>query len=126
MARSRSGSKEDTGKRYYSKPALADRYGVSSRTIDRWRSDGLFPAPDLVLPNGAPRWSDDTMELIRARTSDGRARAKARGVKFGRPTALTPHQRTEALQRLGNGEAQADVARTFNVSQATISRLAAA
>src|SRR5262245_56213490 len=45
-------------------------------------------------------------ELIRARTGDGRARAKARGVKFGRPTALTPHQRHEALQRLGNGEAQ--------------------
>jgi DNA invertase Pin-like site-specific DNA recombinase len=65
-------------------------------------------------------------ELIRARTGDGRARAKARGVRFGRPAVLTPHQRAEALQRLGNGEAQADVARSFNVSQATISRLAAA
>src|SRR5262249_34199576 len=31
-------------------------------------------------------------ELIRARTGDGRARAKARGVRFGRPAALTPHQ----------------------------------
>src|SRR5947208_14817806 len=65
-------------------------------------------------------------ELILARTSDGRARAKARGIKFGRPAALTPHQRAEALQRLAQGEAQADVARTFNVSQATVSRLAAA
>jgi DNA invertase Pin-like site-specific DNA recombinase len=64
-------------------------------------------------------------ELIRARTGDGRARAKARGVRFGRPNALTAHQRHEALQRLGNGDAQADVARTFNVSQATISRLQA-
>jgi DNA invertase Pin-like site-specific DNA recombinase len=64
-------------------------------------------------------------ELILARTGDGRARAKVRGVKFGRPTALTPHQRAEALQRLARGEAQADVARTFNVSQATISRLQA-
>ena len=63
-------------------------------------------------------------ELIRARTGDGRLRAKARGVKFGRPSALTAHQRAEALQRLANGDAQADVARTFNVSQATISRLA--
>jgi DNA invertase Pin-like site-specific DNA recombinase len=63
-------------------------------------------------------------ELILARTSDGRARAKARGVKFGRPAALTPHQRLEAVQRLANGEPQADVARTFNVSQATISRIA--
>jgi DNA invertase Pin-like site-specific DNA recombinase len=64
-------------------------------------------------------------ELILARTSDGRVRAKARGVRFGRPSALTAHQRHEALQRLARGEAQADVARTFNVSQATISRLAA-
>jgi DNA invertase Pin-like site-specific DNA recombinase len=65
-------------------------------------------------------------ELILTRTSDGRARAKARGVKFGRPSALTAHQRQEAIQRLAQGEAQADVARSFNVSQATISRLAAA
>ena len=65
-------------------------------------------------------------ELIRARTGDGRARAKARGVKFGRPTALTPHQRQEALKRLAHGEAQADLARSYGVSQATISRLAAA
>ena len=64
-------------------------------------------------------------ELIIARTGEGRTRAKDRGVKFGRPTALTPHQRQEAIQRLSNGEAQADVARSFNVSQATISRLAA-
>jgi DNA invertase Pin-like site-specific DNA recombinase len=64
-------------------------------------------------------------ELIIARTGEGRTRAKARGVKFGRPAALTPHQRREAMQRLANGEAQADVARSFNVSQATISRLAA-
>jgi len=39
------------------------------------------------------------------------------------PAALTPHQRQEALQRLAQGEVQADVARSYNVSQATISRL---
>src|SRR5262245_37067857 len=65
-------------------------------------------------------------ELILTRTGEGRARAKARGVRFGRPTALTPHQRQEALQRLTQGEAQADLARSYGVPQATISRLAAA
>ena len=65
-------------------------------------------------------------ELIRARTGDGRVRAKARGVRFGRPSVLTPHQRAEALQRLAQGEAQAELARSYGVSQATISRLAAA
>jgi DNA invertase Pin-like site-specific DNA recombinase len=64
-------------------------------------------------------------ELIRARTGEGRKRAKDRGVKFGRPRKLTPHQRQEALQRLAAGETQTDVARTFNVSHPTIGRLAA-
>jgi len=47
---------------YYSKPALARRYGVSPRSIDRWRSDGKFPKPGIILPSGQPRWGDDTIE----------------------------------------------------------------
>jgi DNA invertase Pin-like site-specific DNA recombinase len=63
-------------------------------------------------------------ELIRARTGEGRERAKARGVHMGRPPALTRHQREEAREALANGTAsQADLARRFNVSQSTISRL---
>jgi DNA invertase Pin-like site-specific DNA recombinase len=62
--------------------------------------------------------------LIAARTGEGRKRAKDRGVKFGRPRKMTPHQRQEALQRLAAGETQSDVARTFNLSASTISRLA--
>src|SRR5437763_16469382 len=37
-------------------------------------------------------------ELIIARTSEGRSRAKARGVRFGRAQALTAHRRQEAIQ----------------------------
>src|SRR6266550_2412187 len=62
-------------------------------------------------------------ELIRARTGEGRARAKANGVKFGRPRKLTAHQRQEAIARLSAGETQADVARTYNVDATTIGRL---
>ena len=61
--------------------------------------------------------------LIIARTGDGRVRAKARGVRFGRPPVVTVHQRQEAIQRLAEGATQADLARTYGVSQATISRL---
>jgi DNA invertase Pin-like site-specific DNA recombinase len=56
-------------------------------------------------------------ELILARTGDGRKRAKARGVRFGRPPALTAHQRQEAVQRLAEGATQADLARTYGVSR---------
>ena len=64
-------------------------------------------------------------ELIRARTSEGRERAKARGVKMGRPRKLTLHQQREATRRRDRGdETLAEVARSYNVSAATISRLA--
>lgn len=36
-------------------------------------------------------------ELIRARTDEGRARAKANGVRLGRKSALTHHQKLEAI-----------------------------
>ena len=61
--------------------------------------------------------------LIGARTGEGRERAKARGVRFGRPNKLTAHQRREAIERVSAGEAVADVARTFGVDRATMYRL---
>jgi len=65
-------------------------------------------------------------ELIRERTGEGRARAKARGVHMGRPSKLTRHQREEACTALAEGSAtHADLARRFNVSQSTISRISA-
>jgi DNA invertase Pin-like site-specific DNA recombinase len=45
-------------------------------------------------------------------------------VKFGRKPSLTPHQQREARKRIDEGETQRSVARSYNVSQATISRLA--
>ena len=62
-------------------------------------------------------------ELIRVRTGEGRARAKARGVQLGRKPKLTSHQKQEALARRDAGEALADIGRSFNVSHSTISRL---
>ena len=62
--------------------------------------------------------------LILARTAEGRARAQARGVRFGRKLKLTAHQRQEALARRAAGEACVEIARSYAVSHSTISRLA--
>jgi DNA invertase Pin-like site-specific DNA recombinase len=62
-------------------------------------------------------------ELIRSRTDEGRKRAQARGVRFGRKPALTPYRRQEALQRRAQGEPLVEIARTFGVSHSAISRL---
>jgi DNA invertase Pin-like site-specific DNA recombinase len=63
-------------------------------------------------------------DLIRARTGEGRERAKARGVHMGRPSKLSPHQKKEAIRRRDAGEPTREIARMFNVSHSTISRLA--
>ena len=61
--------------------------------------------------------------LIRARTSEGRRRAKAHGVKMSRPPKLAPHKVKEALLRRNAGELVWEIARSYNVSHSTISRL---
>ena len=60
---------------------------------------------------------------FRARTGEGRKRAKARGVKMGRKPKLTPHQQVEALKRRNAGEPIREIARTYKVHNSTISRL---
>lgn len=61
-------------------------------------------------------------ELIKARTGEGRSRAKAQGKSLGRPFALTAHQKTEAIRRREKGEETlAEIGRSYNVSGATIS-----
>jgi hypothetical protein len=98
--------------------------GAGFRSLaDVW-ADTTTPHGRLMLTvlGGLAEFERD---LIRTRTGEGRARAKTRGVHMGRPPKLTTHQKREALNALADGgTSQADLARRFNVSQATISRLA--
>ena len=97
--------------------------GAGFRSLHDVWADTTTPHGRLMLTvlGGLAEFERD---LIRARTGEGRERAKARGVHMGRPPALTRHQREEALRDLAKGKAtQADLARRFNVSRSTISRL---
>ena len=67
--------------------------------------------------------ADVERDLIRTRTAEGRARAKERGQVMGRRSSLSPQQKQEVRERLADGAQLADLARTFNVSRSTISRL---
>jgi DNA invertase Pin-like site-specific DNA recombinase len=64
-------------------------------------------------------------ELIRERTSEGRERALANGVKFGRKRKLTPYQRAEAIRRRDAGETLVAIARSYRVDHSMICRLCA-
>jgi DNA invertase Pin-like site-specific DNA recombinase len=62
-------------------------------------------------------------ELIKARTAEGRDRAKSRGVRMGRKHKLTPHQQAEVRKRKAEGQSVRELGRSYNVSPNTISRI---
>jgi DNA invertase Pin-like site-specific DNA recombinase len=60
--------------------------------------------------------------LILTRTAEGRTRAQARGIRFGRKPSLTSYQQAEAQRRREAGETLMEIARSMNVSHSTIAR----
>jgi DNA invertase Pin-like site-specific DNA recombinase len=63
--------------------------------------------------------------LIRERTGMGRIAALKRGVRFGRPSRLSPDQALLARRLLEEGKSAKEVAKTFGVHKATIYRTTA-
>jgi DNA invertase Pin-like site-specific DNA recombinase len=103
--------------------AAVGEAGASFRSLsDPW-ADTTTPQGKLML-TALGRLAEFERHLILARTAEGRSRAQARGVKFGRKPALKAHQRREALARKEAGEPLVEIARTFGVSHMTIARLA--
>jgi DNA invertase Pin-like site-specific DNA recombinase len=97
----------------------AAKAGAGFRSLaDAW-ADTTTPHGRLMLTvlGGLAEFE---RELIRARTDEGRKRAQARGVRFGRKLKLTPYQRQEALARSAQGEPLVEIARTFGVSHSRL------
>jgi DNA invertase Pin-like site-specific DNA recombinase len=102
--------------------AIADRKAGFRSLGDTW-ADTTTAHGRLMLTvlDGLAEFERD---LIRARAVEERERAKARGVKLGRKPKLTDHQKREAIRRRDlDGEPVREIARSYNVSHSTISRL---
>lgn len=101
--------------------SLVERGAAFRSLADAW-ADTTTPHGRLMLTvlGGLAEFE---RELIRSRTAEGRARAKARGQSLGRPFKLTPHQRVEVMNRRAAGESVREIARSYNISPSTISRM---
>ena len=98
------------------------RVGAKFKSLaDAW-ADTTTPHGELMITILAGLATFER-HLIKARTDEGRKRAQARGIRFGRPLKLSAFQIREALARREAGEAMSDIGRSYGVSHSTISRL---
>lgn len=96
--------------------------GAQLRLLDEPYIDTAFDFADVIAYFRG--WVARAQRLrILENTANGRAMAKARGVKFGRKPKLTPRQRAQVIERKANGEPYARIARSFGVSESTILRV---
>jgi DNA invertase Pin-like site-specific DNA recombinase len=118
------------------RPALREalNYARSGDTLIVWKLDRLTRSMKQLIETveklrlrgiGFRGLAEFERDLIHTRTSEGRERAKANGVKMGRKPKLTLRQKREAIRRRDKGnETTREIARSYNVSHSTISRLA--
>src|SRR5271155_4192348 len=100
---------------------IADAGARFQSLAEPWADTGTSTGRLMLAVLGG--LADVERDLIRTRTAEGRSRATARGQHMGRPPALTPQQQAEARQRRAEGATLKELARSYDVSQATISRL---
>jgi DNA invertase Pin-like site-specific DNA recombinase len=104
---------------------LLDRIGKAGASL-RSLGDPLWDtgsAQGRLLSTLLAAIAEFERELIRERTGEGRKRAQAAGVKFGRKRKLSDYQRAEAIRRRAAGERLADIAASYAVDTSMISRL---
>jgi len=91
------------------------------RSLSEPWADTTSPAGRMVLTVFAGI-AEFERALIHERTGAGRAAARARGVRFGRPPKLTAEQLVVARHLIDEGTAVREAARILNVHTATLYR----
>lgn len=104
---------------------IADRIlnsGAKFQSLSEPWADTTSPSGKLIMTFFAGM-AEFERDLIRDRTSAGRREAKVRGVKFGRPSKVTPAQMKLIKRLLAEGQSIRQVADTFDIHYTTLYRL---
>ena len=105
--------------------ALTEVKKLNARGVQFEAMSGEY---DLTTPDGGFTFtlraalSEWEREKLRARTREGLAAARAKGVQLGRPRKLTDSMVESAKRKLENGTTQKHLADELGVAQRTLSR----
>lgn len=96
--------------------------GVKFKSISEPWADTTTPGGKMIMTVFAGI-AEFERDLIRERTGAGRKAALQRGVRFGRPKALSAEQKKMALKLRREGHSIREIADAFGVHVATVYRL---
>lgn len=98
--------------------------GISIKSLDG-RLDTTAMAPELVkLIVGILGYASEIeLKHLKRRTAEGRAVAKARGVKFGRKRSYTPQQAATVMEMRDRGDGYGTIASALGMTKGMVRRI---
>tara|TARA_X000000368_G_scaffold415535_1_gene407473 strand:+ start:126 stop:704 length:579 start_codon:yes stop_codon:yes gene_type:complete len=95
--------------------------GIHIKTLDKRLDTTAMPKEITMLIVSILGYAaSQELEQIKSRTSEGRAVAKNRGVKFGAKRKYNQHQIQEIMSKRKEGQGYGTIARALGMSRATI------
>ena len=98
--------------------------GVFIKTLDGRLDTSLMNDEIVRLIVGVMGYAAECeLRNIKHRTSEGRAVAKSRGVKFGRKRQFDKYQIAEILKKRNEGEGYGTIAKSLGMNRATVQKI---
>ena len=98
--------------------------GVNVRTLDK-RLDTTSMSKEIVglIVSIMGYCAEQELSQIKSRTSEGRAVALSRGVKFGRKRKYDQYQIAEVMQKKSEGQGLGTIAKSLGMSRSMVQRI---
>ena len=98
--------------------------GVNVRTLDK-RLDTTSMSKEIVglIVSIMGYCAEQELSQIKSRTSEGRAVALSRGVKFGRKRKYDQYQIAEVMQKKSEGQGLGTIAKSLGMSRSMLQRI---
>lgn len=98
--------------------------GIHIKTLDGRLDTSAMPAEITMLIVSILGYAaSQELDQIKSRTAEGRAVARARGVKFGRKRTYTSYQADEVVRKHNDGNGMGTIAKSVGMSRSMVQRI---